>query len=216
MRESNLAKDNHARAYGALGPSGPATIAADGLRRRRSLAHLIGSSLAFVGGLYFRRLGTIGVLDSFALIGNAFAPISLSDAFVPVGVSDAFVPVVPVPVTTTAAMMFPIADMALTILAARTAIRRLRLGSFPAALLSMLPRSATTIGLLARLGTRRRGLHLGGHDDAIVMLGVLEIALSRYDVAGGQGVARQRHVLLSDMRSGAADLHVRPVRLVTP
>ena len=64
-------------------------------------------------------------------------------------------------------------------------------------------------GLAAELGLRR-------HDDAIVMLGVLEIALGRDHVAGGERVAGERHVFLGDMRRGAPDLHVGPVQFIVP
>src|SRR5665648_820273 len=54
------------------------------------------------------------------------------------------------------------------------------------------------------------------HDDAVVVLGVLEITLGGHHVAGGQRVARERHVFLGDVRSGPADLHVGAVRFVAP
>ena len=62
----------------------------------------------------------------------------------------------------------------------------------------------------------RPQLRLRRHDDAVVMLGVLEIALRRDHVAGSERVARERHVFLGDMRRGPADLHVGAVRFVVP
>ena len=50
-----------------------------------------------------------------------------------------------------------------------------------------------------------------GHDDAVVVLGVLQIVLGQHRIAGGLRIARERHILLGDMRRRAADLHVRPV-----
>jgi len=62
----------------------------------------------------------------------------------------------------------------------------------------------------------RPHLRLRGHDDAIVVLGVLEIALRRDHVAGRERVAGERHVLLGDMRRRAPDFHVGAVRFVVP
>jgi hypothetical protein len=54
-----------------------------------------------------------------------------------------------------------------------------------------------------------------GHDDAAVVLGVLQIVLREHRVAGGLRVASERQVFLGDMRRGAADLHVRAVGFET-
>ncbi|CCB68116.1 membrane protein of unknown function [Hyphomicrobium sp. MC1] len=47
-------------------------------------------------------------------------------------------------------------------------------------------------------------------DDAIIMLGVLEIVLSEHRIARRQRIARQADVLLGDMRGRTANLHVGP------
>jgi hypothetical protein len=57
-------------------------------------------------------------------------------------------------------------------------------------------------------------LRLGRHDDAIVVLGVLEIVLGHHRVARGLGVARQLRIFLGDMGGVTAHLHVRTVALV--
>jgi hypothetical protein len=49
-----------------------------------------------------------------------------------------------------------------------------------------------------------------GHDDAIIMLGVLQIVLSQYRIAARLCVARQHDVLLCDMGRRAAQFDVRP------
>lgn len=59
-------------------------------------------------------------------------------------------------------------------------------------------------------------LLLRREQDAIIMLGVLEVVLSRYRVARGLGVASELQVLLGDMLRRAADLDVRTIRLVAP
>src|SRR5262249_34183428 len=50
-----------------------------------------------------------------------------------------------------------------------------------------------------------------GHDDAAVVLGVLQIVLRQHRIAGGLGVARQRKIFLGNMRRRAADLHIRTI-----
>jgi hypothetical protein len=91
------------------------------------------------------------------------------------------------------------------------------IGVVLAALVIVLTASATAaVGLLplrliARLRRSAGRLGVSRHDDAIVVLGVLEIALGRDYIPRSQRIARQRHVFLSDMRCGAPDLHIRPV-----
>ena len=66
---------------------------------------------------------------------------------------------------------------------------------------------------MATLGAE---LRLRGLDDAIVVLGVLEIALGCDEIAAGECVASERHVLLGDMSCGPTDLYVRSVRFIAP
>ena len=49
------------------------------------------------------------------------------------------------------------------------------------------------------------------HDDARIMLGVLQIILCEHRVAGRLGIAGERKILLRDMRRRAPDLHIRSV-----
>jgi len=51
-----------------------------------------------------------------------------------------------------------------------------------------------------------------GHDDAGVMLRVLQVVLGEDGVAGGLGVTCQREILLGDMGGRAPDFHIRSVR----
>ncbi len=53
-------------------------------------------------------------------------------------------------------------------------------------------------------------LRLCGGDDAVVVLGVLEIILREDGIAGRKRIARERDVLLGDMRRRATDFDVRP------
>jgi hypothetical protein len=68
---------------------------------------------------------------------------------------------------------------------------------------------AVAVGEIARLTQ----LLAVGHDDAVVVLGVLKIILCQHRVAGGLRVTGERKILLGNMRRRAPDLHVRPVGL---
>ena len=80
----------------------------------------------------------------------------------------------------------------------------------------MRPVASAAIGAFARLVALGAELRLRRHDDAAIMLGVLEIALGRDQIARRQRVARERHVLFGDMCRGPADLHVGPIGFVAP
>src|SRR3974377_1965596 len=68
-------------------------------------------------------------------------------------------------------------------------------------------------GMVAML---RAELRLRSHDDAVVMLGVLEKALRRDHVAGRESIAGERHILLGDMRRRPPDFPAGPVRVGVP
>ena len=51
------------------------------------------------------------------------------------------------------------------------------------------------------------------HDDAAVMLCMLQVVLSKHRIARGLGVARKGDVFFRDMGGRTANLYVRPVRL---
>jgi hypothetical protein len=68
---------------------------------------------------------------------------------------------------------------------------------------------------LTRRVTRLLQLLAIRHDDAIVMLGVLEIILSQHRIAGRLRVARECQIFLGNMRRRAANFYVRAVRLET-
>ena len=71
-------------------------------------------------------------------------------------------------------------------------------------------RRCLIVGVLLPELLLRRG------DQAQIVLGVLEVVLGGDRIAGGLGVARKLQILLGDVVSGAADLHLRAVRLVNP
>ena len=50
-----------------------------------------------------------------------------------------------------------------------------------------------------------------GHDDARVVLGVLQIILCQHRVAGRLSIPRERKIFFGDMRGRAPDLHIRSV-----
>src|SRR5690606_32869656 len=59
-----------------------------------------------------------------------------------------------------------------------------------------------------------RHLRLRSHDDAVVVLGVLEVVLRHHTVTGALRVARQCRVFLGDLLRGSPDVHVGPVALI--
>ena len=72
------------------------------------------------------------------------------------------------------------------------------------------------IGALLLLRLILPELLLGGCDQPEIMFGMLVIILRGDRVAGRAGVARQLHVFLGDMRSGAANLDIRTVGFEHP
>jgi hypothetical protein len=54
------------------------------------------------------------------------------------------------------------------------------------------------------------------HDDAIVVLRMLEIVFRQNRITGRLGIPGERHVLLSNVSGRAAQLHIRTVALETP
>ena len=54
-----------------------------------------------------------------------------------------------------------------------------------------------------------------GHNDAVVMLGMLHVVFSQNRVAGRVRVARQLHIFFRNMRGRATKLHIRPGALKT-
>ena len=61
------------------------------------------------------------------------------------------------------------------------------------------------------MAIRDSHLRLGCHDDTIVVLGMLEIALSSNHVALRERIARERQIFLRDLRRRAPQLHVGAV-----
>ena len=70
--------------------------------------------------------------------------------------------------------------------------------------------------LLIVIGVLLAELFLRSGDQAEIMLGVLVVIFGRHRIARALRVARELDVFLRDVRGGAADLHVGPVRLVDP
>ena len=54
-----------------------------------------------------------------------------------------------------------------------------------------------------------------GHDDADVVLGVLQIVLGEHRVAGRLRIASERQIFLGDMRRRAPDFHIRAIGFET-
>ncbi len=70
------------------------------------------------------------------------------------------------------------------------------------------------VAILLEILDRHRRLRR--RDDAIVVLGMLEIILRNDAVAGAHRIASERGVFLGDLLRGTTDLHVRAIALITP
>ena len=70
---------------------------------------------------------------------------------------------------------------------------------------------AVAVGHIARL----LQLLAIGHDDAHIVLGVLQIILRQHRVAGRLSIARESQILLGDMRRRAPDFHIRSIGFET-
>ncbi len=55
-----------------------------------------------------------------------------------------------------------------------------------------------------------------GHDDAVIVLCVLQIVLRQNRITRSKCIARQRHVLFGDVRGGAPNFHIWTVRFEAP
>ena len=135
-----------------------------------------------------------------------------------------------------AAVMLPVAGMALAVLpaaslalAALLRFAALMLGTLmlgPAAEIIVVVLAFATafviafparsesgaVGGVAGLPALSAELLLRRHDDAIVMLGVLKITLRADEIARRHRIARERGIFLGDMRGRPADFYVRAVR----
>ena len=79
------------------------------------------------------------------------------------------------------------------------------------------PGTARILALVILPAMIRVGLHLLTicHDDAIIMLSMLQIILCHDDIASGQGIARQRYIFFGDMRWCPTDFDIWSIGLVT-
>jgi len=135
-----------------------------------------------------------------------------------------------------AAVMLPVAGMALAVLpaaslalAALLRFAALMLGTLmlgPAAEIIVVALAFATafviafparsesgaVGGVAGLPALSAELLLRRHDDADVMLGVLKITLRADEIARRHRIARERGIFLGDMRGRPADFYVRAVR----
>src|SRR5207342_2466235 len=172
-------------------------------QRRSELPDGVRSALVGLGGI--GRIGTVGV---------PFLPLAAVRAAAPI-------------VIATAAVVLPVAGMTLAVMPAAVA----RLTNVAAAAIGTIEvRSAIILGAVgvpawpesaispfAWLAAMLRAeLRLRRHDDAVVVFGMLEIALRRDHVAGRESIAGERHVFLGDMRRGSANFDVRAVGLKVP
>jgi hypothetical protein len=169
-------------------------------------------------------VGAVGVARALAPIPAVAAPLaSATAALLPAAL-----------VSMSAAVVLPVAAMALAVLPA-TALTLAVLGAAgtnvaAAAIGTVEVRAAiivgafrvplrpepASVGAIALVAVMRAELRLCRLDDAIVVLGVLEIALGCDEIAAGERVASERHIFLGDMSRGPTDLYVGSVRFIAP
>src|SRR5664279_555075 len=73
---------------------------------------------------------------------------------------------------------------------------------------------ALRVGLVVVVGVLLPELFLRRGDQTEIMFGVLVIILGRHRIAGALRVARELDIFLGNVRGGAANFHIGPVRLV--
>src|SRR5689334_1923356 len=179
------------------------------------LAHLVGSGL--VALLRLRLIGSIGIALAHVLAAvPTLAPVVAASAAVMLAI--ALVALAVLPATAAAAEISAAGPDISAAASADIAALGLKLAALVVGAFRIPARvTVAAIRAFALLATMLRPkLRLRRHDDAIVMLGMLKVALGRHQVARGESVARERHVFLGDMRRRAPDLHVGAVRFVVP
>jgi hypothetical protein len=73
------------------------------------------------------------------------------------------------------------------------------------------------VAVVARIGAALTHLLFTvGHDDAIVMLGVLQIILGQNRIARRLSIARKRHVFFGNVGGCAAQLHIGTIAFEAP
>jgi hypothetical protein len=184
-------------------------LESSGHRVRRALIGLLGIGLVGAVAVAMRRLRSIGTA----------ATLMIATAAVMLPIASMTLAVLPAASLVLAALLFapvtlaPIAPAKLV----TAAIASLALGAAVIELVAVdipVRPEPAAIGALARLAPRGTELRLCRHDDAVIVLGMLQIALPCDQIAGGQRIACERGVFLCNMRRGTADFHVGPIGLV--
>ncbi|CAH1655673.1 membrane hypothetical protein [Hyphomicrobiales bacterium] len=202
--------------------------------------HLLGSGLGGTtfadGNVGARRIGTRGITAGSSLTAFGIAVEAALAAILAIEATLIVVAVVVealaavLAVEALAALLLALSALAIGALAAMAIIAIVAVGGaelrlLPGAGLEGLSLLVALFLALVRIldegAVRREGMaELLGHlllsreQNAIVMLGVLEIALGRDGIARGLGIACKLQVLLGDMLRRATDLYVRPVGFI--
>jgi hypothetical protein len=93
--------------------------------------------------------------------------------------------------------------------------RRLQIAFITVVVAELIARLQATAAIHA-IAPRSHMLVAEGHDDAVIMLGVLEIILGHHAVSGRTGITRELQIFLIDMGRGAANFDVGPGRVKSP
>jgi hypothetical protein len=168
-----------------------------------------------VGGLLWRR--RLEVARLAAAVGPAILATVVAAIWPPIVAVMPVVVVVPIAIPETllvVAAPVPLealvvhARLRLMIVLAHRLHRRLEIAFITVVVAELIARLQATAAIHA-IATRSHVLVAEGHDDAVIMLGVLEIILGQHGVSRRGRVARERHVLFSDVRWRPAEFDVR-------
>jgi len=206
-----------------------ATTAAGGLDRSIGLAILrsrIGTTLA---GTAFDRLAITFSAISTILAVSTIASISpVTPIIVAVTIAEAVLVLVLVApegtiaigVVTRMAVLLPALVLRLAVMLGHGRLRKAVVQHVVAAIVVAevvaLARDTDVLAVaIGHVAALRLQLLAIGHDDAAVVLGVLQIILRQHRIAGGLRIASERQIFLGDVRRGTPDLHIRAVGFET-
>jgi len=209
-----------------------ATTAAGGLDRSIGLAILrsrIGTTLAgtaFAGTALDRLAITISAISTILAVSTIASISPVTPIIVAVTIAEAVLVLVApegtiaIGVVTRMAVLLPALVLRLAVMLGHGRLRKAVVQHVVAAIVVAevvaLARDTDVLAVaIGHVAALRLQLLAIGHDDAAVVLGVLQIILRQHRIAGGLRIASERQIFLGDVRRGAPDLHIRAVGFET-
>jgi hypothetical protein len=178
----------------------------------------------------FAAFGRVLLRRALRGLGTSLPTLAVTFSVLPVAISVAEAPVVapegPILAVAFIAVAFVLSTLTAAMLMRRLMLLKLRLLEdlvehvFPIVVAKLFPalgsfrpraRAAAVHGIAGLIE-----LLAIGHDDADVVLGMLEIVLGQHRIAGGLSITRERKILLRYMRWRAPDLHLGTIGLEAP